>query len=114
MGLPRSIRSRANAAGALGNMVRNAGTLVTAMIRGGAVEALLHTVNHDSAPAPRRIALFSLGNFVGYSEVRDLLTAPQLEFESTMGAHHAVSSMRHGCCMPASVPDTFASSLLIL
>eukprot|EP01047_Picozoa_sp_COSAG01_P009355 COSAG01_NODE_382_length_17840_cov_68.658663_17_plen_94_part_00 len=74
-------------------MVRNAGTLVTAMIRGGAVEALLHTVNHDSAPAPRRIALFSLGNFVGYSEVRDLLTAPQLEFESTMGAHHAVSSI---------------------
>ena len=32
---------------------------------GNAPDALLHTVGHDSSAAPRRIALFSLGNFAG-------------------------------------------------
>ena len=35
------------------------------MIAGQALEALLHTVGHDSSASPRRIALFSLGNFAG-------------------------------------------------
>jgi hypothetical protein len=35
------------------------------MVGGQALEALLHTVGHDSSAAPRRIALFSLGNFAG-------------------------------------------------
>ena len=91
--------SRANAAGALGNMVRNAGTLVRAMIREGAVEALLHTVIHDSAAAPRRIALFSLGNFVGYAEVRELLSSQQLEFDSTLGECHDCVRERHALCL---------------
>ena len=35
------------------------------MMAGNAPDALLHTVGHDSSAAPRRIALFSLGNFAG-------------------------------------------------
>ena len=71
-------KTRANAAGALGNLVRNSyvqsctyaiacvggvssmgcwvrALLVPDMVAGKAVEALLHTVGHDSSPAPRRI-----------------------------------------------------------
>ena len=71
-------KTRANAAGALGNLVRNSyvqsctyaiacvrgvssvgcwvrALLVPDMVSGKAVEALLHTVGHDGSPAPRRI-----------------------------------------------------------
>ena len=43
---------------------------------GSALEALLHTVGHDVSAAPRRIALFSLGNFAGYGECRGMLLDP--------------------------------------
>lgn len=43
-------------------------------------------VGHDVSAAPRRIALFSLGNFAGYGECRGMLLDPSLGFEEVMGA----------------------------
>jgi len=65
-------KTRANAAGALGNFVRNSDTLCDDLISNGALVELLNVVQHDKGPSqsPRRIALFSIGNLCVYAQCR--------------------------------------------
>ena len=66
-------KTRANAAGALGNLVRNSPMLCAALVKAGAQEALLQVAKSDVHTQPQRIALFSLGNLCVYSTCRDAL-----------------------------------------
>jgi fused len=66
-------KTRSNAAGALGNLVRNSGVLCTELERSGCLEVLVRTTLYDSKTGPRRIALFSLGNLASYSLCRNRL-----------------------------------------
>lgn len=67
-------KTRANSAGALGNLVRNGNLLVPAMISKGVVEGLLALVKSGSSlDSSGRIALFSLGNLAMHTMSRDLL-----------------------------------------
>lgn len=66
-------KTRANAAGALGNLVRNSPMLCAALVKAGAQEALLQVAKSDLHTQPQRIALFSLGNLCVYSTCRDAL-----------------------------------------
>jgi fused-like protein len=72
-------KTRANAAGALGNFVRNSNALCKDLIKHGALKQLLDVVAYDKGPSqsPRRIALFSIGNLCVYKECRK-------EFEAMM------------------------------
>ncbi|CDW83098.1 protein kinase domain containing protein [Stylonychia lemnae] len=65
-------KTRANAAGALGNFVRNSNALCKDLIKHGALRQLLDVVGTDKGPSqsPRRIALFSIGNLCVYKECR--------------------------------------------
>ncbi|KAJ9447904.1 Serine/threonine-protein kinase TIO [Diplonema papillatum] len=67
-------KTRANASGALGNLLRNSGLLAPDLIRHGAIQALVRTLRTDSGSA-RKIALFSLGNFCSFEECRQVLLA---------------------------------------
>lgn len=66
-------KTRANAAGALGNFVRNSNTLCADLIEHGALKQLLEVVKNDDGPSqsPRRIALFSIGNLCVYRECKE-------------------------------------------
>lgn len=66
-------KTRANAAGALGNLVRNSGALSADLAQRGGVAALLRLAVRDAAAAPRRIALFSLGTCCVYAPCREAL-----------------------------------------
>ncbi|CAM9140259.1 unnamed protein product, partial [Discosporangium mesarthrocarpum] len=66
-------KTRANAAGALGNLVRNGGLLCRELATHHAVSALMGLAGGDTAPSPRRIALFSLGTCCGYEICRESL-----------------------------------------
>ncbi|KAF8056751.1 hypothetical protein HT031_006249 [Scenedesmus sp. PABB004] len=79
-------KTRANAAGALGNLVRNSGQLCGEIIQTGALQALLDTVMGPDSSAdarlgsgggegnsPVKIALFSLGNMCAHRECREQL-----------------------------------------
>lgn len=66
-------KTRANAAGALGNLVRNGGALSASLARSGGVAILLGLAARDPAPSPRRIALFSLGTCFAYIPCREAL-----------------------------------------
>ncbi|GFR42822.1 hypothetical protein Agub_g3779, partial [Astrephomene gubernaculifera] len=86
-------KTRANAAGALGNLVRNSSALCGELIRAGALRALLDTALSPERPAgpaggkggagggadaggsPVKIALFSLGNMCAHRECRETLIA---------------------------------------
>ena len=65
-------KTRANAAGALGNFVRNSVALCNELIKYNALQELLDVVQNDQGPSqsPRRIALFSIGNCCVYQECR--------------------------------------------
>lgn len=65
-------KTRANAAGALGNFVRNSNALCKELIKHGALRELLDVVSSDRGPSqsPRRIALFSIGNLCVYKDCR--------------------------------------------
>ncbi len=65
-------KTRANAAGALGNFVRNSPLLCRDLIKHGALESLLGVVNSDTAVSPRRISLFSIGNLCLYQECKEV------------------------------------------
>eukprot|EP00698_Gefionella_okellyi_P023545 TRINITY_DN8077_c0_g1_i1.p1 TRINITY_DN8077_c0_g1~~TRINITY_DN8077_c0_g1_i1.p1 ORF type:complete len:836 (+),score=186.91 TRINITY_DN8077_c0_g1_i1:486-2993(+) len=65
-------KTRANAAGALGNLVRNGSALYNELANAGALDALCKCVQNDSV-ATGRIALFSLGNFAAYPDCRSHL-----------------------------------------
>ncbi|CAD8140695.1 unnamed protein product [Paramecium octaurelia] len=60
-------KTRSNAAGALGNLVRNLNFIIKGCIRHGALNQLLKLVKFDQTT---RISLFSLGNLCQYSECR--------------------------------------------
>lgn len=94
-------KTRANAAGALGNLVRNSPELCGAMIREGALRGLFDLVDlrlpRGSQPAAIelfvadssvKIALFSLGNLAVHAECRETLTAamPTVELCSDLTA----------------------------
>ena len=76
-------RTVANAAGALGNLVRNSGDLVSEMLACGAVEALLAIIARggstsaastaSTASTAFQISLFSLGNLAAHRECRETL-----------------------------------------
>jgi fused-like protein len=84
-------KTRANAAGALGNLVRNSSALCGELTRAGALRALLDTALSPERPAsgrpgsgsssssasdggsPVKIALFSLGNMCAHKECREAL-----------------------------------------
>eukprot|EP00667_Euglena_gracilis_P001390 EG_transcript_1392 len=65
-------KTRANASGALGNLLRNSALLAPDLLKYGAVEKLMQTLLHDNSAA-RKIALFSLGNFCSVEECRQRL-----------------------------------------
>uniref|UniRef100_A0A7S1KQZ9 non-specific serine/threonine protein kinase n=1 Tax=Percolomonas cosmopolitus TaxID=63605 RepID=A0A7S1KQZ9_9EUKA len=65
-------KTRANAAGALGNLVRNSDELCDSLISSGAVDRLMDTLS-DRGPNARKIALFSLGNFCVHAQCRRVL-----------------------------------------
>lgn len=71
-------KTRANAAGALGNFVRNSSKLCKDLIDYGALKTLLEVVTEDAAVSPRRISLFSIGNLCQYSECRAVFDALSL------------------------------------
>lgn len=66
-------KTRANAAGALGNLVRNGGALSAGLARCGGVAALVGVAARDPVASPRRIALFSLGTCCAYAPCREEL-----------------------------------------
>ncbi|GLD96432.1 hypothetical protein PINS_up005115 [Pythium insidiosum] len=87
----RDEKTRSNAAGALGNLVRNSDELCQEMCRNQAPLALLELAESDSAVALRRIVLFSLGNFCAYPECLEsiLRVVPDLTAQLEM-LHDAV------------------------
>ena len=83
-------KTRANAAGALGNLVRNSDSLCEDLVRHGAVDALMDTAmgprNDENVSSdgqsPLKIALFSLGNMCAYRVCRDAILACPLFLEA--------------------------------
>jgi len=71
-------KTRANAAGALGNFVRNSSKLCKDLIEYGALKTLLEVVTGDTSVPPRRISLFSIGNLCQYSECRTVFSTLNL------------------------------------
>ena len=71
-------KTRANAAGALGNLVRNGGALCDVLVRHGVPDALMLMASGDPSLSARRIALFSIGNLAVYSACRAVLMVRSL------------------------------------
>lgn len=63
-------KTRANAAGAIGNLIRNGGALCEVMVRADVVRLLMKLVVEDSDVTPKRIALFSMGTMALYEPTR--------------------------------------------
>jgi fused len=63
-------KTRANAAGAIGNLVRNGGILAAEMARVGVPVTLLRSVLIETDLPTQRIALFSLGTMAVYPSCR--------------------------------------------
>lgn len=82
-------KTRANAAGALGNFVRNSELLCMDLIRYGALKQLLEVVKNDPGPSqsPRQVALFSIGNLCVYAQCKE-------EFE-VVGLRQVVEQLLH-------------------
>jgi fused-like protein len=82
-------KTRANAAGALGNFVRNSEELCGDLIACGALRQLLDVVANDQGPSqsPRQVALFSIGNLCVYQRCRE-------EFEG-MGVRGVIEPLQH-------------------
>eukprot|EP00002_Diphylleia_rotans_P023549 TRINITY_DN4637_c0_g1_i11.p2 TRINITY_DN4637_c0_g1~~TRINITY_DN4637_c0_g1_i11.p2 ORF type:complete len:163 (+),score=30.41 TRINITY_DN4637_c0_g1_i11:63-551(+) len=68
-------KTRANAAGALGNLVRNSGLLCPDIVSHGAIQALMKVLSDNSAgnTSAKKITLFSFGNICAYEECRLLM-----------------------------------------
>lgn len=73
-------KTRANAAGAIGNLIRNGPELSQAMVEHRVVEMLIYILSTDRDPSPQKIALFSLGTMAIYPATRYrtlfMLTSP--------------------------------------
>ena len=82
-------KTRANAAGALGNFVRNSELLCQDLIKHGALRQLLEVVKNDPGPSqsPRQVALFSIGNLCVYHQCKE-------EFE-VLGLRQVVEQLLH-------------------
>lgn len=63
-------KTRANAAGALGNLARNGSQLCKTIVNAGAVKKLILMVRDDVALSPQRIALFSIGTLASHTICR--------------------------------------------
>ncbi|GMF26228.1 unnamed protein product [Phytophthora fragariaefolia] len=66
-------KTRSNAGGALGNLVRNSDELCSELCKHEAPWELFELAMTESSSASRRIVLFSLGNFCVYSECFNFL-----------------------------------------
>lgn len=111
-------KTRANAAGAIGNLVRNSGELCSTMIHEGALRALAGLIESRrprspddavalesfSADSSVKIALFSLGNLAVHSDCRAELT------NSIKAAELCHSLM--ATCRPEDVIHKYAQRLL--
>ena len=64
-------KTRANAAGALGNLVRNGHDLAPALCNAGVIDRLIVMSMHETKLFPQRIALFSLGTMAGHTDCRN-------------------------------------------
>lgn len=82
-------KTQANAAGALGNLVRNSGALCEDLVHSGAVRALVDTVNgavdlaepgQSDGQSPLKISLFSMGNMCPHRLCREeMVSHPDFE-----------------------------------
>eukprot|EP00615_Pteridomonas_danica_P019599 CAMPEP_0114382640 /NCGR_PEP_ID=MMETSP0102-20121206/4226_1 /TAXON_ID=38822 ORGANISM="Pteridomonas danica, Strain PT" /NCGR_SAMPLE_ID=MMETSP0102 /ASSEMBLY_ACC=CAM_ASM_000212 /LENGTH=1257 /DNA_ID=CAMNT_0001538473 /DNA_START=234 /DNA_END=4007 /DNA_ORIENTATION=+ len=77
-------KTRANAAGALGNLVRNSSELSQFLIQHSVPEQLLQTALNDPTMSPRKIALFSLGTICIYTQLRPCLETFRPSFEESL------------------------------
>ena len=77
-------KTRTNAAGALGNLVRNGDELCSCIVSCNAPTALFTVIQQDSSRMVRRIALFSLGNYFVYKECFDLLSQAEPLFRQRL------------------------------
>ena len=77
-------KTRANAAGALGNLVRNSSELCGALLEHGVLRRLLEVATDDPAAGPKRIALFSLGTISVYARCRPSLEALEPPLAATL------------------------------
>eukprot|EP00511_Aplanochytrium_stocchinoi_P004077 CAMPEP_0204836026 /NCGR_PEP_ID=MMETSP1346-20131115/24210_1 /ASSEMBLY_ACC=CAM_ASM_000771 /TAXON_ID=215587 /ORGANISM="Aplanochytrium stocchinoi, Strain GSBS06" /LENGTH=364 /DNA_ID=CAMNT_0051970489 /DNA_START=47 /DNA_END=1141 /DNA_ORIENTATION=- len=66
-------KTRGNAAGALGNLVRKSGELCNDLVNWEIPELLMNIAENDESLQPKRMALFSLGNLCVYKICRDAL-----------------------------------------
>uniref|UniRef100_A0A7S3ZHY7 non-specific serine/threonine protein kinase n=2 Tax=Lotharella globosa TaxID=91324 RepID=A0A7S3ZHY7_9EUKA len=77
---------RANAAGALGNLVRNGGQLMRTVVNAGVIDALLQLALNDKSLEARRISLFSLGNILKSELGRRAALRPELRLVTLLEA----------------------------
>ena len=87
-------KTRANAAGALGNLVRNGSTLCGTLVRHGVPQALLSMAAGDPSLSARRIALFSIGNLAVYTACRQVLLGPTRPLEAVVKSIMATGDAR--------------------
>ncbi|KAG2777364.1 Serine/threonine-protein kinase [Phytophthora cactorum] len=73
-------KTRSNAGGALGNLVRNSDELCEALCTHQAPWELFELAMTETSTASRRIVLFSLGNFCVYPECFNFLVEAEPEF----------------------------------
>lgn len=66
----RDAKTRANVAGAIGNLIRNGGRLSKLMTEKKVPERLMHIVVHDRDLQPQKTALFSLGTMAVFAASR--------------------------------------------
>lgn len=111
-------KTRANAAGAIGNLVRNSGELCSTMIHEGALRALAGLIESRrprspddaaafesfSADSSVKIALFSLGNLAVHSDCR-------MELTNSIKAAELCHSLM-AACRPDDVIHKYSQRLL--
>jgi len=111
-------KTRANAAGAIGNLVRNSAELCGAMIRSGALQGLYNLVDSRRprdgadpgvlerfvADSSVKIALFSLGNLAVHGECRNEL---RTSIKAADLCHLLI-----GLCSPDEIINKYAKRLL--
>ncbi|DAZ98273.1 TPA: hypothetical protein N0F65_008958 [Lagenidium giganteum] len=81
-------KTRSNAAGALGNLVRNSDELCAELARHHAPWELFRLAVSDASTTSRRIALFSLGNFCVYPQCLDSIVNVEPDFMNRLDKLH--------------------------
>jgi fused-like protein len=77
-------KTRANAAGAIGNLIRNGGELSGMMADLHIVDMLLQMLLRDEDITPQRIALFSLGTMAVYPATRAAILSARPSINDTI------------------------------